>query len=355
MDVDDIALVVFTLAWTLLFITNRALKNRQFDIVFPTQDALRSVYSAANLTFADGLLDTMRAASPPDIEYFKSLTLHLSDKVWAVYLLVLEKDGHRPRTYVGSATNSTDRAQARMYTYDKRIATGKFDRNVPRYVEKSLQEGFTITHKGFLLWAPKSARLVVIPFRLLFLLLEAVFAMVFWTMKSRDKDYYMPHLCPWPRSEFTYDGLCSHFSIHESATTRAAEPVLPYDPRTPEELSAAEAERDRIHKQLKIAQFKKHRAKNLELQLHKCEACMLTFVCNSRLEDHYRTNPHLQKIGAIPRVLKGRGGSQSNIMSKKYWCAVCEWPAPNKDRFKIHMNGNRHAKRLEVLAGAAAK
>jgi len=59
--------------------------------------------SAVSLTFADGLFETLRSANPPTIAWLKSLPTEL-EKRCAVYLLVLEKAGSRPRVYIGSST-----------------------------------------------------------------------------------------------------------------------------------------------------------------------------------------------------------------------------------------------------------
>ena len=65
-------------------------------------------------------------------------------------------------------------------------------------------------------------------------------------MKSREKDYHMPALCPWPRNSFTYDGCCTHLSINEQILGRNED-------ATPEEICRVAAENKRIKKRLSNA------------------------------------------------------------------------------------------------------
>jgi hypothetical protein len=57
--------------------------------------------------FALGLLQTLQSPIPPTISYFKPLSLRL-EKLWAVYLLVLEHEdpARRPRICIGSGTEA---------------------------------------------------------------------------------------------------------------------------------------------------------------------------------------------------------------------------------------------------------
>lgn len=105
----------------------------------------------ASFEFAPGLLDVVRSRTAPTISYFKTLPRQFSQR-WAVYLLVLEKDGHRPRTYIASSDDDVSR---RMTTYDtasREIPLGRSVSVVPLYIERALREGFKITHKGLLAW-----------------------------------------------------------------------------------------------------------------------------------------------------------------------------------------------------------
>ncbi len=71
-------------------------KNSVFDVVFPDEAALNQMASTIALVFAPGLLQVLQSTVPPTIEYFKTLPpCDRLDRFWAVYLLVLEKPGHK--------------------------------------------------------------------------------------------------------------------------------------------------------------------------------------------------------------------------------------------------------------------
>ncbi len=125
-ETDDISVFVLWLAWACLSLTNRALKNLVLDTVFPTERAMEKIMQLSPLEFAPGLLQIFRSSTAPTISYFKTLPLHL-DRLWAIYLLVLEKDGHRPRIYIGSGTKSDCGVRSRMSSYDRRSRTGNLD------------------------------------------------------------------------------------------------------------------------------------------------------------------------------------------------------------------------------------
>jgi hypothetical protein len=215
-ETDDISVFFLLLAWACLSLTNRALKNLELESTFPMQSAMANLMQRIPLEFAPGLLQILRSPTPPTISYFKTLSLRL-EKLWAVYLLVLEHEdpARLPRIYIGSGTEVEYGIRRGMGVYDRRIQTGAADSAIPQYVETSLKEGDAITHKCLLCWTALPMASDVFELRCLFLILESVFALCFWAMKSRTKDYFMPALCPLPRESFTYDGCCNHFSINE--------------------------------------------------------------------------------------------------------------------------------------------
>jgi hypothetical protein len=356
-DTNHISVFILWLAWSCLSLTNLALKNQVLDYIFPSQQIVEVIM---RLEFAPGLLDVLQSSTAPTISYFKTLPLHL-DKLWAVYLLVLEKDGCCPRIYIGSGARANGGFSIRMATYDNASREGQFGQYVsgtPLYVDKALREGYTISHKGFLAWAS-------IPFvnegyalRGLFLILECVFALYFWAMLSRTKDYGMPALCPWPRYSLTYDGCCKHFSIKEGAVGTAMN-------LTPEELKSLEADRlevkrayDRAWKAalgpgVHAARSKETREKALEEQKYKCTVCGLTFPNNARLLEHQNSHIYIRKAAGAGRQTNGRGGSQHAIAKKKHWCSLCQHGAPSAKRLVTHLKGPRHAKKLRDLASSS--
>ncbi len=111
--------------------------------------------------------------------------------------------------YIGSSTHSVSGVYQRLRQYDSMV-------NVPMYVRTALDDGYKITHKGLLCWAPLPKASARFPLRVLFLALETAFSIVFWAMYSKTKDYGMPkHLCPWQMDAVHHDGCCSHPAIKE--------------------------------------------------------------------------------------------------------------------------------------------
>jgi len=95
-------------------------------------------------------------------------------------MVVMEKDLYRPRLYVGSETASLNGVRARISEYN----TGH---QLPHYVKKAVDEGYTIVHKRLLCWAPIPAPALHPKVCLLFKELEAVFAYMFWIMKTSEE------------------------------------------------------------------------------------------------------------------------------------------------------------------------
>jgi hypothetical protein len=359
-ETNDISVYILWLAWTCLSLTNVALKNLILDYIFPSQEIMEVIMDRASFKFAPGLLDVLKSGTAPTISYFKTLPLHL-DKIWAVYVLVLEKVGQRPRIYIGSGTRTNGGVRARMATYDHASREGQFGAFVggtPLHVDKALKEGFIITHKGLLAWTSIPNVNHQYALRGLFLILECVFTLYFWAMKSRTKDYGMPTLCPWPRDSLTYDGLCSHFSIKEGVVGAAMN-------LTPEETEALDADRLEVKRAcgrqykaalgpgVHAAQSKAFRHKTLEEQRYKCTVCNLTFPNNAKLVEHQETSIHIRKAAGTGRQTNGRGGSQNAIKQKKHYCEICKHAAPTAKRLETHLKGNRHAKKLKVLASSS--
>ena len=141
-----------------------------------------------------------------------------------------------------------------MAYYDRRSLTGQPSHNIPRYVESSEKEGWRITHKCLFAWSPQPSPSHHYQIRSLFMVLDTVFTLTLWAMKSRDKDYFMPNLCPWPRDSLPYDGCCSHSSIKEPIVGQNEEV-------TSEEINRVAAEKKRIADEKKAIQRRIYNAK----------------------------------------------------------------------------------------------
>ncbi|KAK4939085.1 hypothetical protein LTR10_020571 [Elasticomyces elasticus] len=299
--------------WTFLSQTPRAMKNLTLDREFPTKESMQAVMDGCGLKWAPGLFSTIKAPRPPPSSFFSGLPMHLD--TWAIYAFEMEKEDEESRVYTSSATDSKRGVTRRMPIYDRREQDPTFrSTQIPYYVEKSLQEGFKIKRKGLLAWISIPHPADVWKRRCLMRTMEGTFSMCFWTMKSREKDYYMPALCPWPRKAFTYRGLCTHFAINEGITGTPTS-------GTPEEIEALMEER-RVAKQalyitnkgpgVNTANSKAYADAALAERRFTCDVCDLTFRSAAKLRQHQERPIHKKKVAGLK--------SKDPIVNKKrHW------------------------------------
>jgi len=146
-------------------------KHAIFGNVLSSRGVLESVMSTLGVTFAPGLFEFIKGTAPPTIAYFKTLPTACHRR-WAVYLLVLEKQGCRPKIYVGSGTEARSGVSIRLDNYDKDVL-------VAAHVVKAFEDGYKITHKGLLCWADIPTAAMVPVARVLFVAMEAAFTFTF--------------------------------------------------------------------------------------------------------------------------------------------------------------------------------
>ena len=190
--------LVCLIAWTCLTDTPFKQKYTFFAQLFPSQEVFDATASAASLIFCRGLWDVLQAATPPALRFFKDLpspdisSAELRDK-WGVYVIVMEKPGYRPKVYIGSGTSAEQGCRQRLQQYENGT-------NLPQYIAEALEDGYEITHKGLLCWIARPTAVLVPIYRLLFIILEATFAYIFWTMRTFKGTYGMLHICLWDRN-----------------------------------------------------------------------------------------------------------------------------------------------------------
>lgn len=344
--------------WTCLVDTPFNQKNLHFDQFFTSLPVLQRIASQAGVTFAPGLFDVVHSDAPPTIEVFKQLPEETSSVCWADYLLVLEKPGCRPLTYVGSGTDADNGVDSRLTSYDK-------EERLPQYVEDALKKGYTIVHKGLLCWIPLPSAGKVPVYRLLIVALEATFAYIFWAMRTPNfGDYGMSHMCPWDRRALEYDGLCSHCALNEGIRGD-------FD-LTEEQLEVLAVEKEKKRLELKAlnatnyhykqmaenydeyitdanARVAKSRANNpgrdakrqadridkaLASGTFVCTLCDLSFGTKQRLDNHKQTPKHARKV---------------DEKANPFRCHPCNLGYHNKSNLTRHFTSERHRKAVAAL------
>lgn len=156
------------------------------------------------LSFAPGLFEVLQSTSPPSSTFFKTLPTDYNRK-WAVYLVLQEKKDCQPLIYIGSGTSCLRGVVERLANYVDLSM-------LPRWVEKAVENGYTVEHRGLLCWTPIPSPDLQPTHRMLMFAIEGTFTFVLWALRRVNSDKGS-QFCPWPLSSLTYGGLCSHSAV----------------------------------------------------------------------------------------------------------------------------------------------
>lgn len=360
---------IMFLVWTLLSLAPRVLINPTFLTIISSAAVLEQL-CPTSITLAPGLLDVVQSDNLPTIAFFKNLPTDFKKK-WGVYLLVFEKFGCTPKIYVGSGTESVGGVSKRLQQYDAKSF-------LPRYVELALDDGYLITHKGLLAWIPLPTVTARFPMRVLMMAIEAMFSLVLWAMKSRDKDYGMPHLCRWSIESLDYEGLCSHVALNEGIVGES-------DNFTPEELLALEAvrlenasqkkktiyfnakeadwdkwketrrryeaKRDVVEKR---ATTQRCRDNNVASGKYACTTCGFSFCSKYLLESHLGTPSHRDMVNGVQKTAAQMYYAENvkkNIVTGKYPCKPCGVNFSDNRKLDTHKKSQLHRDTIAKLTG----
>lgn len=295
------------------------------------------------MAFAPGLLDALQSKAPPTISFFKSLPIHF-EKRWGVYILVLEKPGHRPKVYTGIGTEKRSGVCTRVGQYSRGM-------NIPIYVQRALNDGYTISHKGLLCWSPLPAAANRYRLRALYLVAEAAFSLYFWTMVSRTKDYGMPRLCPWSLDTMEYDGCCGHVSLTEKIHDA-------FENLTHEQIGSIDAERKLRNSRRDVVtrgperiskDRKKKREKALASKKFSCNLCNVFFGANNQLTNHKLTPKHINNANGIVKTVKNpvaKARLSRNLIARRYYCSSCDYAAKTQQKLDNHLKTPKHLKKV---------
>lgn len=359
----DIVETLILLVWACLVAPVH--KHALFGQIFPSQEVLSEAVQAAPLFFCEGLLQAMQASTPPSLDFFAGLPTDCS-KRWGIYLLVLQKPDADPCVYIGSATSAKAGVRGRWYDYDRK-------RNLPYYIQRALDNGYDITQKGLLMWCPLPSAAKLPTLRLLFLAMEAMFALYFWAMQSPTKDYGMSGFCPWPKGAFAYQGLCSHSAMREGVeadfdlTQEQLEEMAAVvkeknrqymaeyhlrarleDPVKDRERHRINAERFRKNSYEKyLAKFARYAEKQKEQKAFYCELCDHASTKPYEHNRHLQSKRHLKKVARGPlkapvKKEKKRETADNTKASKKYFCALCNVACTRQAELDRHNGSKRH-------------
>jgi len=328
--------------WQLLQDTPEKLLNPKYHKVFPSLDAVQTLMTQAGVQFAPDLLATVQSSTPPKVSFFEGLPSMASGGTdYGDYELVLKKLGYPDIVYNGSATAKKQGMAKRSGNYEKK-------ENLPKHVEEALDQGYRITSKGLFCWAPRPKTGMMFRTRALFKALEAVFSLVFWTLKLRDTDYGMPDLCPWLIDDIDYEGACSHVCSTEGIQGEEddlspAERVqwhLDADARRKAMQKISDARQD-PEKRRRRAQ--RTAAKALALKRFKCHPCNQIFPAAGKQREHDLTTKHKDKVNGVTRKPAkdpyDTAWRAKNIASKKYFCRPCDKAFDSQSKLDRHLGG----------------
>ena len=291
----------------LLFETTELQRDPIYHFIFPSERDLHSFVSTRRIYFAPDLMIMLQSPTPPTLEDLKKLPqLPSATKVWAVYLLVLEREGMKPEIYIGCGTETIYGVRTRFRQYDNKST-------LPKEVKDRItNHGYKITFQGLLSWTPLPTNDELLHFktRILYVILEATMSIPLWAMVSCDQDTYaMPVLCSWDIGSLPYKGCCTHVSF--------SKPVLgEEDVFTQEQLQPLKAIRERLSDERKVireenrkksgkkaASAKKTRTKALETVRFGCCVCGYSGKDRHGLRTHIRATKHCTTLDALASCL----------------------------------------------------
>ncbi|PTB67152.1 hypothetical protein BBK36DRAFT_1118290 [Trichoderma citrinoviride] len=358
--------------------------NAVYKAVLGDEKAFNQICAETPLTFAPGLLRVLQSSSPPTTEFFQSLPVTPVTGFWAVYALLLEKPGAPSRLYIGSGTNTQRGVIARFWSYDVQL-------HVPTMVVSSLQEGYTVSRRGLLCWAPIPRATIVATARVRFLAVEAVFSHVFFAVNNATSlDAASKSFLPWTRASVAWEPLCTHTALKEKPVgnfSLTEEEAAAIDARRRERTREVSSKNSKIYRarglaedpiayRAKIAATKlvwaqnnrdKYneraagvRARAIAARRHVCKVCDFVAASAHNLTKHLATKTHQEQVrlaaGGRPKApsiaaLRSRRNAAKALASKRFYCGVCD----KNCNTQIHLNQHKESKvHLKAVAAAEA-
>lgn len=329
-DAADIAALIISLAW--ICVGTKSFINPTFRVALPSLNVLEDIFGLLGPSFAPGLFELLNAAAPATISWFRSLPpVPVSRQIWGVYAFVMEKQGDRPRLYVGSRTAETAGVRSRMLQHLDGIS------QVPARVARAKTEGFVLTHIGLLAWCDTPAAANIPRARAVILAMEAALTSVLGAIIPSSAGFSLPvDFCPWSRDQLLWVGLCTHNylleTLHGDLNLSAAQL---------EEMAAVRRERARTyhneyyHETLADdPEYKRRRAQYNKKQL---PGTIARQAAAKAVKQHYCAPRHAQTVA--------RGGK---ALPWKYVPCGKQWPY--KSDYNAHCKLKMHQAKVAQLA-----
>ncbi|RDW73886.1 hypothetical protein BP5796_07328 [Coleophoma crateriformis] len=307
-NMDTVDSLMLLLTWTCLARFFVWYGHSIFAKVLSSQAIVAELFQSTSLVFAPGLLDAVQASTPPTVAYFKSLPVLRKKKVWAVYLLVLEKPNCKAKFYIGSGTDALNGASVRL---------------------KNLRQQGTATH-GLLCTTPIPRAALVPIVRMFIVALEAAFTYIFWAVRCKNdngKSYVHLYICPWDHATLEYDGLCSHNPLSE---------VPPGDHELSAEQLEAQAAELKQNRADYISEWREKTKKNKPDEYYA--------KANKNRKLYIQRNPEAAKAAT-------KRAKRKAVKQKSHYCFVCRHPFNTSAALTRHVAGVRHANRVAKAAG----
>ena len=362
--------IVDDYAWELLQ-TPRIHINTKTKVLFKTRAAYDRVARAHPLSFPHGLTRQLWSSKPPTLKFFKRLrTPRGKYKKWAVYFKLLEKRGKRAQLYIGVGTSVSRGVRKRLREYDRRVS-------LPRFVRRSLDRGYKITHSGLLCWSDIPPVAEIFEVRARFLVIESVFTALFYACRQSTSEKYWDVIFPWTRHDVSYEPLCNHqLALCERIRSEEYSHLTPAQREEVYRLQAehrrqTKREYDPIYKEKRIAEdrpgWRKQQngyskalrdrriADDAQAWRNKTNASGRRHTAKRLLDDpvafrakkaaNSKKSYNKDPVAGAARQLDTKAATRA---AKKHYCALCDQAFDSPSALEKHKTSNKHLKKLEA-------
>ena len=219
------------------------------------------------------------------------------------------------------------------------------------YIRYTVDNGHAIFRKNPLFWFPIPPPTKQALLRPLVLVLETAFAVHPWPMDSREKDWFMPHLCPWPFDILEYDGCCTHFSVAERIRDMNSHLM-------PEPIDAIAAEkRLKYHRWDHQTRRAARRSEDQKRQRrvaraegkYRYDLCNVTSPALAGLHRHKTTKKRLENTAAGKKIDKNpvkNARADAHIAERTVYCSLCDHATSTQANLNTHHNSQKHQRKV---------